>query len=346
MPDPASGARPFVIANPVAGRGRTGRELAGLLRALRAALGELDVAVTERPGHATELAAAAAAGGRPLVVSVGGDGTLNEVVNGLLGGRAAGAATGGPAAPAAPVPHLGFVSTGTGSDFCRSLGLEHGIDAAIGRLAAGHERAVDVGRARFTGRDGRPLKWLWLNVLSAGIGGLVDIYQKAAPSFVGGRLCYGQAAIRGIIACRRVPLRCRAVLPGGETHESVLAAHAIAICNGGFFGGGMHIAPGAAPDDGILEVVSFETRTRLKLVRRFATIYSGTHLQEEGVNLLRCRSLELSPEVASGGTDGVTGGRAPRPGRHGLYPLDVDGDPRGDVPLAVDLLPRALVVRC
>lgn len=224
---------------------------------------------------------------------------------------------------------------------------------------AGRERAIDVGRAIFTGAGGAPCERFWVNVLSAGIGGLVDIYAAAAPSWLGGRVAYGAAALRGIVACPRVTLRCRSVLTDGSPDERFLRAHAVAVCNGHTFGGGMRIAPMAAVDDGLLEVVSFETTTKLQLIRRFATVYRGTHVLETGVNHFTCRSLELTPiEVDGRPLEPPGRPTAPsdrpldspvRPSRrrslkHGLFPLDIDGDARGDVPVRVDLLPGALLM--
>jgi diacylglycerol kinase family enzyme len=328
-------ARPLVIANPTARRGRTGRQLEDLLAPLRVALGEMDVARTTRAGHAEALAATAAGERRPLVVSLGGDGTLNEVVNGLLRGAAA---------PASALPRLGIVATGTGGDFGRSLGIPPRFEAYVAALASGHERPIDVGLARFTGRDGRPQRRHWINVLSGGIGGLVDIYNERAPHWMSGRVAYGQAALRGIVACPRVTLHCRAVLPHGRVEERLMRAHAVAVCNGHTFGGGMLIGPEARPDDGLLQVVSFETRTKAQLVRRFLTVYRGTHVLEAGVNSFVCRSLELTPVAEEAHESAGRRGAGPR-AKHGAFPLDIDGDARGDVPLAVELLPGALLVR-
>ena len=373
---PTRGAPPLVIANPAARRGRAAKDLGSMLEALRNALGRLDCRVTERPGHAEELAAAAVGERRPLVVSLGGDGTLNEVVNGLLGqtagvGAPAAAAAGAPTPadesrtaseprtprPAPELPRLGIVSIGTGGDFGRSLGLAHRFDVYLAALVAGRERPIDVGRARFTSADGAARERFWVNVLSAGIGGLVDIYSAAAPSWLGGRIAYGAAALSGIVTCPRVTLRCRSVLPDGSPDERLLRAHAVAVCNGHAFGGGMRIAPMATPDDGLLEVVSFETTTKLQLIRRFGTVYRGTHVLEPGVNHFTCRSLELTavevdgrplepwaPSRDASARPSRTPGHPPRRRslKHGLFPLDIDGDARGDVPVRIDLLPGAL----
>ena len=331
------GGRPLVIANPSAGRGRTGRALPTLVRAVREAIGDADVAETARRGDAEALAATAARERRRLVVGLGGDGTLDEIVNGMLSTRQTSKEFEGrpPEREAGLLPTLGIVGTGTGGDFGRSLGIPHELGAYLAALRDGEDRAVDIGWAQFSGRDGRPVRRAWINVLSAGVGGLVDRYTAAAPSFLGGRLAYAQATLRAIVMCRRVKLVCDYVDPHGERRALPVDAHAVAVCNGRTFGGGMNIAPMARLDDGLLEVVVFQTRTRWRLVGRLKTVYLGTHILEPGVDHFSCRELELRP----------AGPPAERRPRAGLFPLDVDGDPLGDVPLTVGLAREALHVR-
>ena len=336
MQTPADGAkrRPLVIANPTAGRGRTGRGLSQFLAGVRAAVGAVDVAETRRRGDATALAAAAARDGRPLVIGLGGDGTLDEIVNGLLtAGLSASPAT--RPGDAALIPALGLVGSGTGGDFGRSLGIPHELGAYLAALEGGAERAVDVGWARFPALDGTPVERYWINVLSAGIGGLVDRYTAAAPAFLDGRLAYAQATVRAIFTCRRTRLVCRYTAPDGASRQLLLNAHAVAVCNGRTFGGGMNIAPMARLDDGLLEVITIQPKTRWRLIGRFRTIYAGTHLAEPGIDHFACREVELRPA-------NPPAGRRPRAG---LFPLDVDGDALGDVPVTAGVARAALRVR-
>jgi len=342
VPVPGAETRPLVIANPAAGRGRTGRGLSQLIAAVRGAVGDLDVAETGRRGDASALASAAARDRRPLVVGLGGDGTLDEIVNGLLGAPpangtdpAGGAEAGGPGRDAVSLPALGIVGTGTGGDFGRSLGIPHELEAYLAALAGGADRLVDVGWARFLDHEGRPVSRYWLNVLSAGIGGLVDRYTATAPGFLSGRLAYAQATLRAIVTCHRVKLECTYTRPDGERRRVPLDGHAVAVCNGRTFGGGMNIAPMAGLDDGLLEVVVFQTRTRWRLVGKLRTVYAGTHLLEPGVDHFTCTELELRPA-------GPPAGRRPRAG---LFPLDVDGDALGDVPVTAGVARAALRVR-
>ena len=334
---PGAGRRPLVIVNPSAARGRTGRELSHYLAGIRDAIGAADIAET-RPRRC----AASCRGGRP-----GAPAARRRPRRRRHAQRDRQRAPGWPAAgpqrgptgcgisrrPGSP-PALGIVGTGTGGDYGRSLGIQHDLGAYLAALRGGAARTVDVGRARFAGLDGATAERYWLNVLSAGIGGLVDRYTAAAPAFLGGRVAYAQATVRAIVTCRRTKLLCRYVDPDGTPRERLLDAHAVAICNGRTFGGGMNIAPMARLDDGLLEVVAFETATRWRLIGRFRTVYSGTHTQEPGVSHFTCRSVEL--ELAR---------RMGRTPRAGAFPLDVDGDALGDVPLRIDVAPGALRVR-
>ena len=322
-----------MIANPAAGRGRTGRGLSRLLAGVRGALGDVDVAETRRRGDATELAGAAVRDGRPLVVGLGGDGTLDEIVNGMLAARGQGGD--GDGGDAARLPALGIVGTGTGGDFGRSLGIPHELGAYLAALRSGEDRAVDVGWARFPDLDGRPVERYWINVLSAGVGGLVDRYTAAAPAFLSGRLAYAQATVRAVFTCRRERLVCGFTTPEGAREERLIHAHAVAICNGRTFGGGMNIAPMARLDDGLLEVIVVQTKTRWRMIGRLRTVYAGTHIDEPGVDHFTCRELELRPVQPPAG-------RRPRAG---LFPLDVDGDALGDLPLTVGVTRAALRVR-
>src|SRR5947209_6508230 len=126
---------PLLVVNPRSGGGRTGKVFGDMRRAIESALGPLEIAMTERPGHAIDLAREGSNAGHPLVVAVGGDGTFNEVVNGLVRSKT----------PA----EIGLIAQGTGGDFRKTLGLEHRLDRYLEALRSGRTRPLDVGRAVF-----------------------------------------------------------------------------------------------------------------------------------------------------------------------------------------------------
>jgi diacylglycerol kinase (ATP) len=332
---PSPVLRPLVIANPAARRGRTRGEIEAIVTALQARIGAVDLALTEHAGHATELATRARAEGRALVIGVGGDGVLSEVINGLLR-RPDASDTAGTAAAASPaaetLPTLGIVAAGTGGDFGRSLGIAPERTAYLDAIAGGRTRLVDLGRAYFVGSDGLAVERYFVNVLSAGIGGLVDRYTAAMPAAVPGRAAYGAATVGAVVTCRRRRILCRATLADGSALERVLTTYAVVIANGHTFGGGMKVAPAARVDDGLLDVILIETPTKLTMLRHFLSIYRGEHLTKPGVSAFACTKVEL--RAADGGQSGAGD----------FFPLDVDGDALGDVPLTVEVSPARLRV--
>src|SRR5262249_38147211 len=134
-----SASTPLLIVNPRSGGGKTGKIFDALRVPLERALGAVDVVFTERARHAVEFARDAAVDGRELVVAVGGDGTIHEVVNGLMQARDAGK----------KAAKLGIIGQGTGGDFRRTLGIEHRLDRYCAAIAGGKTKRVDVGRASF-----------------------------------------------------------------------------------------------------------------------------------------------------------------------------------------------------
>jgi diacylglycerol kinase (ATP) len=344
---------PLFIVNPASGGRRAGEEVADLLARVDHLFGEVTVRYTERRGHATELAYAGVHSGHPLIVSVGGDGTFSEVVNGVLqaedeaGARAApaaksaGAERSGEAVPrettpdpadsgdAAGLPAVGLVSIGTGGDFRRSLGIAPGIDGSLEALASGNERRVDVVQSEFTGPGGARRRRYFVNVLSAGLGGLVDHYIETMPSFVGGRLGYYLAALGAVIVGKESQVRARTTWQG-ETQEQIVPAYLVAICNGRWFGGGMDVAPMAQVDDGRLEVVTVTAPNKLFILRRIQSVYAGRHLEVPTVHHFPCERIELRLD-----DDAEESG----------YLLDVDGDALGSLPLTAHVVQGRLRVR-
>jgi YegS/Rv2252/BmrU family lipid kinase len=307
--------RALVIANPRSGGGRAGRAIDEVRVALERRLGAVDFAITERSTHAVELAREAVRRGRTLVVAVGGDGTLHEVANGVLdaGGGAA----------------VGYVGQGTGGDFRRTLGVEHRLEAYVDAIASGRLRRIDAGRCRFRSADGVTQERWFVNVLSVGLGGLVDRYVSETTKVLGGNAAYFWASVRAIARCPRGHIRCDVAL-GIDRRTRQLETFMLAICNGSYFGSGMHVAPMARPDDGRFEVVSLGARNKLSFALSSSRIYTGKHLSNPGVEHFACDRLAVDIENEEARSQ---------------FSLDVDGEPLGVLPLEVDVVPQALMLR-
>ncbi len=309
--------KPLLIVNPAAGGGRAGRSRVAVRQVIERRLGAVDAVLTERPEHAVDLAREAAVAGRTRIIAVGGDGTLHEVVNGVLGsGRAADVT-------------VGYVGQGTGGDFRRTLGIAHRLDAYVDALAAGRERLLDVGSIRYEGH-GRATRSRWfVNIVSAGMSGLVDRYMVDVPRVLGATAAYYLASLRALAVCRRGRLRC-AVGSGGASRAQEIDTFLVAVCNGAYFGGGMQVAPMAQPDDGRFEVVSINAPSKLAFPSYSSKIYDGGHLRLSGVTHFSCERISM--ELASGTGEQV----------RSVFLLDVDGEPLGGLPLEVEAVPRAL----
>jgi diacylglycerol kinase (ATP) len=303
-----------VILNPTAASGGAMRRIGEVGEALRRYDLKHEIVLTRACGHAAELARAAAADGVDVVAVVGGDGTLNEVVQAYVG-------EGG--APV-PGPDLALLPCGTGGDFKRTLGLSGTLDEAASRIRHGSRRPIDLGLLRF-GADGGPSELrAFVNVASFGVSGQVDAIVNRTPKWLGGRVSFFSATLRAMASYRNASVRVK--VDGRPFYEGPVFN--VAVANGRFFGGGMMIAPQADPSDGRLEVVVLGDLARAEVLALSAKIYRGAHLSSEHVTCTHGAHVEAEP----------------------VHPwakvlLDVDGEQPGSLPARVEILPSALTFR-
>jgi YegS/Rv2252/BmrU family lipid kinase len=308
--------KPVVIVNPRSGAGRTGKAFAEMRGPITRAIGEFEALQTECKGHAIELARAVALEGRPLVVAVGGDGTFHEVVNGVMESEK-------------KDTRVGFIMQGTGGDFRKTIGIEHRLDKYLEALASGGERPLDVGKLTYTTKDGNTRTRFFVNIYSAGMGGLVDRYVAEGGNLLGGKASYFMASAKALVRAARGRVRCRSSSEG-EVEARTLATYMIAVCNGRYFGGGMHVAPMAKPDDGRLEVIAMDAPSKLGFTLYSQKIYDGRHVREPGTTHFSCEAIDLAlenPDVAD------------------VFLNDVDGEPLGGLPARAEIVRHALVLR-
>jgi YegS/Rv2252/BmrU family lipid kinase len=303
--------KPLLVVNPRSGGGRAARTFPAIRSAIEASLGPVEVAMTERQGHGIELARDGANAGHSLVVAVGGDGTINEVVNGLM--------------RADKKAQLGIIGQGTGGDFRKTLGLEHRLDRYIEAIARDRTRPLDVGK--LTQSDGSTR--YFMNILSAGMGGLVDRYVADASRSLGGTAAYFGASLRALVKSKQGRLACR-VTSDGRTTERQLETIMIAVCNGRYFGSGMKVAPMAEIDDGVFEVVSMAAPSKLGFALGSRKIYEGRHLDLSTTTHFRCQKIEMT----------LTNDDA-----KDVFLIDCDGEPLGGLPITVEIVPSALALR-
>ncbi len=279
-----------VILNPTAGGGRSLAHLsqiAGTLSRLRC---PHHIHVTTGPGEATSVARSFADRHYSLVIAVGGDGTVNEVVNGLL-------------TSSRDTP-LGVLPAGRGSDFACGTGSGDGIELTLERLVAGRRRRIDVGRALFDDGSSRA----FVNV--AGLGFDAIVAQRATRSRLpGSTLAYLAAVGVSLARYRNVEA---SIVADGRQHTgpvcSVLAA------NGRYFGGGMLIAPAADVADGLLDLAILGDLSKMDLLRNVPKVYRGAHVNHPKFIGAKARSIRVDgppSQPALVQLDGEVVGRTP-----------------------------------
>jgi YegS/Rv2252/BmrU family lipid kinase len=254
--------RPFLILNPRAGRSRRGPDVDRLRRAFAVHDLAVDIAATERAGHATELARNAT--GDP-VIAVGGDGTVHEVIQGLDLER----------------QRLGVIAAGSGNDFVWQHGLGAGLEAAVARIAAGRERRVDLGEWE-AGR--------FHNNLGFGFEAEVNRLSHRVRGVKGPAL-YFVALARALAALRsyRVDLAWE-----GGSFSGPLATGA--LLNGRRVGGAFQLCPAASTDDGALDLVTVAAMGRLGIITALGPVLRGRESGDPRIGRARTSWLRLRAE--------------------------------------------------
>ena len=301
----------LLIVNPRSGGGAAGRRWRRTERRLHAILPPFDVAFTESSGDATRLAAEAV-GRYQVIVAMGGDGTTNEVVNGLIG-RDETVASG---------VALGVIPAGTGSDFLRSFGVPRSLEGAAGVIARGQRRDVDVGRARFLSFDGAPTTRYFINAAEVGLGAEACQVVNRSSKRLGAIATYLLSIPVSMLRYRDQEVSFS--LDGGPAETVIL--NNVWIANGSYSGAGIHSAPRARLDDGLLDVVRIVHVGLLQRLGGFGKLRSGAFVDLPHVDYRTARHVEVTAETP--------------------VPVETDGEPVGTVPATFDLLPTRLPVIC
>jgi len=304
----------FLVVNPRSAGGATARHFDTIVQAVRNALGDCAHAFTERPMHATELTRQALVE-HDLIVAVGGDGTINEVVNGFFEEPRPGV----PAKAIRPGASLGVLPRGTGGDLRRTIGLDGDLWRCVARLK-GERGAVDVGRVDYQDDEGRPASRYFINVAEVGVGAKVVEIANASSKVLGGKLTFMLASMRALAGWRDLDIRVS--VDGGPLEDHSVTTFAIA--NGRFFGGGMMVAPEARFDDGLFHLTLWKGFTLLDFVLKQGAMYDGSHVHLEGTTTRTAKTVRIE----SASKDPVA--------------IEVDGERIGRLPAIFSLLPGAL----
>ena len=296
--------RILLIANPASGQHRGERRLAQASERLASLGHAVTGTLTESAGHATRLAKSNAPDFE-IIAALGGDGTVNEVANGLM------------AVEPGERPALATLPVGTGNDVALTYGLAH-FESAIDALAKGSTRTLDVIRVQLM-RDGKSVTRHALLFVAAGFA--AEVIRKTGPRvkrIFGRRFSYSVGLFRALASFRAPEFSVK--WDGGERSGRMFQ-----VCAGNteFAAGGvMRISPGARPDDGLLNISLVDALGRLQIVRRFPSILSGRYVEDERVDYFTGKRLEI---------DAVPPAELP-----------ADGDIIGTTPATVELLPGTL----
>jgi diacylglycerol kinase (ATP) len=256
-----------VIVNPYAGRWKAKTAIPYVERACQAVGLDHELVVTEGPNHGIELAREAAQAGFSPIVSAGGDGSISEVINGLL--QAAGEGLAGP---------LGIIPLGSADDLADMLGLEKDIEMACRAIQKGHTRTIDVGcvNGRYFGNNS-----------AVGLEPMVTITQ-AAMKWIKGTPRYVVAALKAIASHR--PWNARLAWDDGEYEGQIVLA---SVGNTRRTGGAFYMTPRAEPDDGYLDLVFAEGMGKLRLLGLMPTTFDGSHIERPGITYVRTTHLSI-----------------------------------------------------
>ena len=307
---------PLVIVNPKSASGATRDKWSAIASDIRTHFGPFNVAFTKKQGDGTAIARRAAENGREFIVACGGDGTINEVANGILESGAD--------------VELGVLPSGTGGDFRRSLNIPHGTREAARALKTGVTKRIDVAKVTFRGHDDENVSRYFLNVSSVGLAASIIERVKASSTAnwlpiqsLKGKASFALSTLQEVIGIQCETVRVR--IDDGDEHN--LNTVNFCIANARYFGGGMLIAPEAKLDDGYFDVINIGDLGTVKILFNAHTLYRGTHLDLPEVKSKLAKRVEIS---AVSGED---------------IHIETDGELPGRLPAVYEIVPKALRLR-
>ncbi len=298
------------IVNPRAGNGSTGLKWPAIKARARNRLGSFKSYVTTGAGEAKHFTEKAINSGARLVVCVGGDGTLNEVVNGFMEiGESDRSGL-----------SLGFVPGGTGCDFIKTVSIPKDMEKAIDLIAAGTVRCIDLGRLFFKDHDGRDCRRYFLNITSFGLGGEVDQRVNKTTKAFGPFISFIWATLISILLYGKKKIRFKV----DQSFEQELIIWNVVVANGQYHGGGMWVAPDASVDDGLFDITVIGDLSLPEVFLNLPKLYNGKIKDIDKVITLTGEKIEaLSDQRVL---------------------LDVDGEQPGMLPVVIDIVPGALKI--
>lgn len=308
---------PLVIVNPKSASGSTRDKWSAMASDLRTHFGPFQVAFTKAANDGIEIAKRASLEGRNFIIACGGDGTVNEVANGILESGAE--------------CELGIIPSGTGGDFRRSIGMPGELREAARALKNGKTKSIDVGKVTFLDHDGEQTSRYFLNVSSFGLAASIIQRVKGSTSLnwlpldtVRGRVSFALSTLQEVVGIDTA--RVRVKVDDGE--ERPLSTVNFCVANARYFGGGMMIAPEAKLNDGFLDIINIGDINTAKIILNAYTLYRGTHLDLPEVADTLAKRIEARPM-----------------NEHDDVRIEVDGELLGKLPAIYEVVENVLRVR-
>jgi len=271
-------------------------------------LGPFQAYITSGPGDATQLTRRALLEGAEQVVCLGGDGTLNEVVNGFMGEEG----------PVRTGTTLAYIPRGTGCDFIKTVSLPRELDKAIELIIGSQARTIDLGQLRYSDYHGRPSLRYFHNITSFGLGGEVDERVNRTTKAFGGFISFIWATLISILIYDKKRIR----LKIDDGPEQRVTSWNVVVANGQYHGGGMLVAPDASVDDGLFHVTVIGDLTLPEVFWHLPKLYNGKILQVKKVSAFIAKRVEAYSDQQ--------------------VLLDVDGEQLGQLPVVIEMVPGAL----
>lgn len=299
----------LVIINPNAGKGKGKKDSTRIQNLLTKAGFDYSIRFTENKGHAVNHTLEGIEQGYRRIIIVGGDGTLNEVVNGIFLSKACkpGEIT------------VGLIPVGTGNDWGRMFGISLNYESAIETIRAGRTMLHDIGYVTYHEGETRHERY-FINIAGLGFQSVVvrrSNTQKEKGR--GGKMIYFYSLLRTLLTYRNAPAEI--TLDGEKINADVFSVN---IGNGRFSGGGMSQTPDAIPDDGLLDVTIINNMGKIEIIRNLKLLYDGTILSHPKIDGYRCRKMAVTSESL-------------------LY-ADADGETLGHTPVEFSIIPSGLRV--
>lgn len=298
-----------IVVNPASSAGKTGRKHEGIVAEIgRRLKGEFSLCVTKGPLEATSAARSAIQRGSELIIAVGGDGTIQEVINGFfLNGKMIN-----------PDCQLGIICSGTAQDIRKSFALPKLLEEQIADVCGEEYRAVDLGKVTYRQKDGGEGERFFMNECQQGIAAVVVERVQQQHKRLGGFLGFALAAVT-TAARHREQMMIVQVDDREPTRDSFLG---VVAANGAYAGGGMNFAPRARVDDGLLDVVLIHKQWIPTRLWNFPRIYAGKHVNLSWVTYFQARRIVVTSDER--------------------VPIEADGELLGFLPCSIEVLPRIL----